>query len=438
MLKFRQVQQVALTADELVRGLLKLSETEHVSILDSCGVGHLGSHLLIAGIDPLAVQEHDSIDGEASLAKLQSAVDSRAACIFTISYDLGRKLQGLTRGLEISREPDAFIAHYGALIVHDYDTGETRIGGSPSRWQVIEEKLCAATGQPLSDAGCQQPVTASSCLSKSEYLDRVHETQELIREGLTYQTNLTQQISVTSSDAGGAFAKLRRDHPAPFAAYIKRLYSTVVSASPERFFRTDGGRIETSPIKGTRRRGMSADEDESLRYDLRTSTKDCAENTMIVDLLRNDLGRVCEYGSVRVDRLCELEEHPTLFHLVSTVSGDLRGDANFADIVRALFPCGSITGAPKINTMRIIDELEPTPRGLSMGAIGYSIPHDFYGLEPTVDLSVAIRTIVFRGQTATFNVGGGITIDSDPEQEYEESLLKAKALLSALDAHLGA
>ena len=110
MLKFRQVQQVALTADELVRGLLKLSETEHVSILDSCGVGHLGSHLLIAGIDPLAVQEHDSIDGEASLAKLQSAVDSRAACIFTISYDLGRKLQGLTRGLEISREPDAFIA----------------------------------------------------------------------------------------------------------------------------------------------------------------------------------------------------------------------------------------------------------------------------------------------------------------------------------------
>ena len=157
---------------------------------------------------------------------------------------------------------------------------------------------------------------------------------------------------------------------------------------------------------------------------------------MIVDLLRNDLGRVCEYGSVRVDKLCELEVHPTLFHLVSTVSGELRHDATFSDIIRALFPCGSITGAPKISTMGIIDDLEPTPRGLSMGAIGYSIPENFDGLEPVIDLSVAIRTMVFRNGTATFNVGGGITIDSDPELEYEESLLKAKALLSALNAQL--
>jgi para-aminobenzoate synthetase component 1 len=155
---------------------------------------------------------------------------------------------------------------------------------------------------------------------------------------------------------------------------------------------------------------------------------------MIVDLLRNDLGRVCEYGSVRVDKLCELEEHSTLFHLVSTVSGELRNDVSFADIIRALFPCGSITGAPKISTMRIIIELESTPRGLSMGAIGYSIPEGFDGLDPVIDLSVAIRTMVFRNNIATFNVGGGITIDSDPEQEYEESLLKAKALLSSVNA----
>ena len=200
-----------------------------------------------------------------------------------------------------------------------------------------------------------------------------------------------------------------------------------------------GGReralIETSPIKGTRRRGVTPEEDAALKRDLLTSPKDRAENTMIVDLLRNDLGRVCEYGSVRVDKLCELEEHPTLFHLVSTVSGELRPDTTFSDIIRALFPCGSITGAPKISTMRIIDELEPTPRGLSMGAIGYSIPSGL-GMDPVIDLSVAIRTMVFRDGTATFNVGGGITIDSDPEQEYEESLLKAKALLSALNAKL--
>ena len=217
---------------------------------------------------------------------------------------------------------------------------------------------------------------------------------------------------------------VKADHPAPFAAFITRGDSTVVSASPERFFKATRGvgndespegelftdylepsltcglltrtggrrplRITTSPIKGTRRRGLTSEEDAQLRTDLLISPKDRAENTMIVDLLRNDLGRVCEYGSVHVDKLCDLEEHPTLFHLVSTVSGELREDAKFVDILAALFPCGSITGAPKISTMRIIDELEPTPRGLSMGAIGYSVPRGFDGFEPAIDLSVAI------------------------------------------------
>lgn len=152
---------------------------------------------------------------------------------------------------------------------------------------------------------------------------------------------------------------------------------------------------------------------------------------MIVDLLRNDLGRVSEYGSVRVESLCELEEHPTFFHLVSTVSGELPIDASFSDILKAVFPCGSITGAPKISTMKVIDELEPTRRGLSMGAIGYHIPPGF-GIPECTDLSVAIRTMVVREGKATFNVGGGIVIDSDPESEYEETLTKAKALFSAL------
>jgi para-aminobenzoate synthetase component 1 len=140
---------------------------------------------------------------------------------------------------------------------------------------------------------------------------------------------------------------------------------------------------------------------------------------------------------VSVDKLCELEVHPTLFHLVSTVSGDLRNDVGLADVIRALFPCGSITGAPKISTMRIIDGIEQTPRGLSMGAIGYSIPRGFGNIDPVIDLNVAIRTMVFRDGVATFNVGGGITIDSDPAAEYEESLLKAQALLAALNARLG-
>ena len=229
------------------------------------------------------------------------------------------------------------------------------------------------------------------------------------------------------------FWRLRRDHPAPFSAFIKRRSSTVVSASPERFFRIEDGKITASPVKGTRPR--TGADDDRMRRDLVASEKDIAENTMIVDLLRNDLGRVCEFGSVRVEKLCDLEEHPTLFHLVSTISGQLRPNVKPSDTLRALYPCGSITGAPKISTMRMIDEIEPVPRGLSMGAIGYCVPSDNFGLPKSIDLSVAIRTMVIRDRIATFNVGGGIVIDSDAENEYEESLTKAKALLSAIGAH---
>ena len=166
---------------------------------------------------------------------------------------------------------------------------------------------------------------------------------------------------------------------------------------------------------------------------------------MIVDLLRNDLGRICEFGSVTVEKLCDLETHPTLFHLVSTIKGDLSENTKFSHILKAVFPCGSITGAPKISTMRIIDELETADRGLSMGAIGYSIPDSRFHISnsetldsrlSTLDLSVAIRTMVIRNREAVFNVGGGIVIDSVPEDEYAETLLKAKALLNAINGKL--
>ncbi len=178
---------------------------------------------------------------------------------------------------------------------------------------------------------------------------------------------------------------------------------------------------------------MIAQSDLTLRQELLSSPKDRAENTMIVDLIRNDLGRISEFGSVYVERLCELEEHPTLFHLVSTVSAKLRKNIKISDLLRATFPCGSITGAPKIRTMEIINRLEPANRGLSMGAIGYFLPRAISaGSDSILDLSVAIRTMVIRDDIAIFNVGGGIVIDSVAEQEYEESMLKAKALLNAL------
>ena len=207
--------------------------------------------------------------------------------------------------------------------------------------------------------------------------------------------------------------------------------------------------ITVSPIKGTRPRGKTIEEDAHLRCELLNSSKDRAENVMIVDLLRNDIGRICEFGSVRVEKLCDLEEHPTLFHLVSTVNGNLRSNTSFSDIIRAVFPCGSITGAPKIRTMQIIDELETTNRGLSMGAIGYKVQsskikvqsRDDFKLEPEalnfeLDLSVAIRTMVVKNREAVFNVGGGIVIDSIPADEYEETLTKARVLLDAINADL--
>ncbi len=432
------MRELATHANDLVDALLKLSETEHVSILDSCGVGHLGSHLLIAGIKPLDVAESSGTDADRTLADLERSVAGDKPAIFTLSYEFGRKLLGIDSRHSESTEPDVTLALFDELIVHDYATGRTvQVGDA--------KELENLWGAPSVFADIDTSAAVTSNLSRNDYLAAVEEIKERIRAGDTYQTNLTQQLTArrpAGMSPQQIFRRLRRDHPAPFAAFIARSDSTVISASPERFFRITDGRISTSPIKGTRPRGGTPDEDAALHGELLASEKDRAENTMIVDLLRNDLGRVCEYGSVGVDSLCEMEEHPTYRHLVSTVSGDLRSDASLSDILKAVFPCGSITGAPKISTMRIIDELEPVPRGLSMGAIGYYLPKgekwDHLRKLGMVDLdvSVAIRTMVIRDKLATFNVGGGITIDSDPEAEYDESLLKAKALLDAIGGRL--
>lgn len=434
-----------LSADELILRLLELSQSETVCILDSCGVGHLGSHLLIAGIGPTEVHEITNDDPDETLGFLDQKCSAQRAAIFTISYDLGLKLEAVESTHKTS-EPDVFLALFDNLIVHDYNSGSTYVTGDDRRFAAIEAGLCNVTLSSVQ--GVSTTGSFTSNFTKDAYLSAVERIKELIRSGETYQTNLTQQLTVKlpkETTPQSIFRHLRKDHPAPFSSFITRRDSTVVSASPERFFRVDGDQISTSPIKGTRPRGRTKADDDALRRDLLASQKDIAENTMIVDLLRNDLGRVCEFGSVRVDKLCDLEEHPTLFHLVSTISGRLRSETKFSDIIRAVFPCGSITGAPKINTMRVIDDIEPDARGLSMGAIGVCVPNSGYRIpdlhdprpssrvtHSLLDLSVAIRTMTIRDNKAVFNVGGGIVIDSDPQSEYEESLLKAKALLNAM------
>lgn len=430
------MREIDLTADALVRALVRISKTEPVCILDSCGVRHLGSHVLIAGVRPTETTELTSDDVEDALRILDEKLSGTSAAIFTLSYDFGAKIQRIEQAGK-ETEPDVSLALFETLIVHDYDSGRTFLAGDETRlddfWPFDADTDDSEPPQFTIDFG-----TYRSSLSQPAYLSAVEKIRELIRRGDTYQTNLTQQLTAkTKITPDKIFLRLRDRHPAPFAAFVRRKTSTVVSASPERFFCVKrDGTIEASPIKGTRRRGGTPAEDLRLRAELLASEKDRAENTMIVDLVRNDLGRVCEYGSVEVEKLCDVEEHPTLFHLVSTVRGKLRPQTKFSEILRATFPCGSITGAPKIRTMQIIEEIEPTKRGLSMGAIGTYIPAgwDLSGIkfDAVYDLSVAIRTMVIRHGVATFNVGGGIVIDSVPSDEYEESLLKATALVASL------
>ncbi|MEO6050122.1 MAG: anthranilate synthase component I family protein [Pyrinomonadaceae bacterium] len=444
------MHELDMTADELVSALLNLASSERVCLLDSCGVGNLGSHLLIAGMESVETIEIMSDNAAHSLKVLDDKLSGELACVFTLSYDLGLKMldiESRNKPFESTHEPDILLDCFDVLIVHDYDLGTTWLDGNKDNFEAVSRKL----KQNISDLRFEisdAPSAVTSNFTKNEYLSAIESIKESIRCGDTYQTNLTQQLTAKlpgDLTPETIFARLRRDHPAPFSAFIKRSDSTVVSASPERFFKvggiggnTTGGKcaeariISTSPIKGTRPRGKTVGEDNALRQELLASKKDRAENTMIVDLIRNDLGRICEYGSVRVEKLCDLEEHPTLFHLVSTVTGDLRPNTKFSDILKAVFPCGSITGAPKISTMQIIDEIETVDRGLSMGAIAIYIPDSMFEISGSrLELSVAIRTMVIRDQVAAFNVGGGIVIDSDPESEYDETLLKAKALLAA-------
>ncbi len=446
------VKEIKFSADELVQKLLALSKTETVCFLDSCGVNHLGSHLLIAGIKPTKVLEIANRTVEKTLSIFDKTLSNNPATIFTISYDFGLKLEKVTpRTKEFSTfdEPDIFLAAFDCLIIHDYNNGKTYLKGNEENFDATINLLESQTNPLQSRSDFNSTVTSN--FTKAEYISTIKKIQEYIREGETYQTNLTQQFRAElpkDLTPQQVFWNLRKSHPAPFASFIKRKNDFVVSISPERFigvesdsFNSDSLLIKTSPIKGTRPRGKTVTEDLRLQNELIESKKDHAENTMIVDLLRNDLGRICEFGSVKVEKLCELEKHPSLFHLVSTVSGKLRKDVNFGSIIKATFPCGSITGCPKIRTMQIIDELETVNRGLSMGTIGYSLSNKetnninsttFNSQLSTFHTSVAIRTMVIRDRQAIFNVGGGIVIDSDPLDEYKESLIKAKALFNAI------
>jgi para-aminobenzoate synthetase len=263
-------------------------------------------------------------------------------------------------------------------------------------------------------------------------LEEIEICLERLRDGESYEICLTNQLQTeVDVDPLELYLQLRKVNPAPFASFLRFGELTVLSSSPERFLRVGrDGEAEARPIKGTSRRGPTLAEDAQLAAALAADEKNRAENLMIVDLLRNDLGSVCEVGSVKVPRMMEVEGYETVHQLVSEVRGQLRPELSTLDCVRSCFPPGSMTGAPKVRTLEILDELEGAARGVYSGAIGW------FGLDGAADLSVAIRTIVLAGGQATIGAGGAIVLQSDPAREYEEMLLKATAALRAIDAEL--
>lgn len=265
-------------------------------------------------------------------------------------------------------------------------------------------------------------------ISRPDYLDAVKQIKEYISAGHVYQVNMSQRFSMGFHGDGFQYFKaLYQKNPAPFFAYLNAGDHQIISTSPERFILQQKNQVETRPIKGTRPRGKTPELDKALKKELQESKKDDAELSMIVDLLRNDIGKVCRAGSVFVDQHKRLEAYQNVYHLVSIIKGTLEKGKNSVDLIKATFPGGSITGCPKIRSMEIIDELEPNQRHIYTGSIGYISFHQ------TMDLSIAIRTAVIVNNQILFSVGGGIIYDSDPKDEFEETLHKGRSLMELLE-----
>jgi para-aminobenzoate synthetase component 1 len=345
--------------------------------------------------------------------------------------------------------PDCHVGFYDSLVVFDHQLGKVSIvstglaaDGSRSekragerlefwknRIETSEISRKGAKAQSLGSRCASAPLReVASNLSRAEFIVAVERAQRYIRAGDIYQVNLSQRLTTQCGFAGWEwFERLSAVSPAPFGAFLDCGDFQIASSSPEQFLRLSGAHVITRPIKGTRPRDADPTRDAQLAYELQTSAKELAELVMITDLLRNDLGKVCEYGSVQVPELAKLEKFAQVQHLVSTVEGRLRNEVTHFAAFASCFPGGSITGAPKFRAMEIIDELEPVSRGPYCGALGY------LGFNRESQLSITIRAATCRAGVAHFNVGAGIVADSNAEAEYVETLDKARGFFAALN-----
>ena len=357
----------------------------------------------------------------------------RGGALGYFSYDLARSLERLpVVARDQDQVPEMAIGIYDWALVVDHQEQRSWLVGcgfdshTVTQWPMLVERFCRP---PVMVEPVPFRVTGAveSNMSRQQYADAFREIKRYIQEGDCYQVNLAQRFSVaTEGDPWQAYQQLRRLNPAPFSAYLNTPAARLLCSSPERFLAIRDGLAETRPIKGTLPRGTTTQEDRALKRRLLASEKDRAENLMIVDLLRNDLGKNSALGSVEVGELFGLESYATVHHLVSTISSRLAANRDALDLLRGCFPGGSITGTPKLRAMEIIEQLEPDRRGVYCGSIGY------IGFDGNMDSNIAIRTIVHIDGRMRFWAGGGLVADSVLDSEYQETFHKANAMLRLL------
>lgn len=423
--------------------------------LDSSLISDSSGRYSFLGIDPFFILE---TKGRNPLPRLRGLLDKYkislpknyppfcCGAIGYLSYDLGflleNKLQRKTA--DDLKLPDCHFSFYNTVIITDNIKKLLHIftTGFPEKGYLSAKALCQNNLKKIrkllekinSGAGGSKEGRVNninpelkSNFTHEEYLSAVKKTKKYIKQGDIYQLNLSQRFQAKIGlSAPGIYRQLRRLSPSYFSAYLDTGRFQILSSSPERFLRLSGDNVVTRPMKGTRPRSENKAQDRRLRNELLNSAKDKAELMMIVDLERNDLGRVCKYDTIKVKALREMEEYNTVFQTTATISGKLHKDKDRIDLLRASFPGGSITGCPKIRAMEIIEELEPNRRSIYTGCLGYL---SFSG---SMDLNILIRTILKQDDKIYFGVGGGIVADSRPQDEYEETLVKAKAMIRAI------
>lgn len=344
-------------------------------------------------------------------------------------YDLGRRIEKIATNARNDLDtPDMAVGLYNWVVVVDHHkrqswlVGQDRADYTDSEWAELADLFHMEGASRLQKYAVRSAVESN--MSREAYAFALGKIKKYIEDGDCYQVNLTQRFSVkVQGDPWDVYLALRKSNPAPFAAFMNIPDCAVLSSSPERFLSINQGNVETKPIKGTIRRATYANEDKALAEQLLESEKDRAENLMIVDLMRNDISKNCEIGTVSVPRLFALESYATVHHLVSTVCGRLQADKHALDLLRGCFPGGSITGAPKLRAMEIIEELEPTRRNVYCGSLGY------IGYDGNMDTNIAIRTMVKKSDQIYFWAGGAIVADSEVDAEYQECFEKAAAML---------